>query len=190
MHEGEWSSRLGLPGQPSEAEELMVMRDIALARLTGGRIHFQHLSTAGSVGDGRGGEGGRHGRSPPRRRRTTSRSPTRAAPSYDATFKVHPPLRADGDRRRGPGRASRRDDRRDRHRPRPAPRRREGASLRRGASRACWASSTPWPWRSPSSASTWPTCWRVCRGARRAIAGVGEPPRRPARRGSRRRTCA
>ena len=49
MHEGEWSSRLGLPGQPSEAEELMVMRDIALARLTGARMHFLHLSTAGSV---------------------------------------------------------------------------------------------------------------------------------------------
>ena len=35
MHEGEWSSRLGLPGAPAEAEEVMVMRDIALARLTG-----------------------------------------------------------------------------------------------------------------------------------------------------------
>jgi len=49
MHEGEWSSRLGIPGQPAEAEELMVMRDIALARLTGAAIHFQHLSTAGSI---------------------------------------------------------------------------------------------------------------------------------------------
>ncbi len=49
MHEGEWSSRLGIAGQPSEAEELMVMRDIALARRTGCRIHFQHLSTARSV---------------------------------------------------------------------------------------------------------------------------------------------
>ena len=49
MHEGEWSSRLGIPGSPAEAEELMVMRDIALARLTGARVHFQHLSTAGSV---------------------------------------------------------------------------------------------------------------------------------------------
>src|SRR4051794_24522701 len=39
MHEGEWSSRLGLPGIPAEAEELMVMRDIAMARLTGGRVH-------------------------------------------------------------------------------------------------------------------------------------------------------
>jgi dihydroorotase len=49
MHEGAWSSRLGIPGQPAEAEELMVMRDIALARLTGGRVHFQHLSTRRSV---------------------------------------------------------------------------------------------------------------------------------------------
>jgi dihydroorotase len=49
MHEGAWSSRLGLPGQPAEAEELMVMRDIALARLTAGHVHFQHLSTRRSV---------------------------------------------------------------------------------------------------------------------------------------------
>ncbi len=49
MHEGAWSSRLGIPGQPAEAEELMVMRDIALVRLTGARMHFQHLSTAASV---------------------------------------------------------------------------------------------------------------------------------------------
>jgi dihydroorotase len=49
MHEGEWSARLGIAGQPAEAEELMVMRDIALARLTGCRIHFQHMSTARSV---------------------------------------------------------------------------------------------------------------------------------------------
>jgi len=49
MHEGEWSSRLGIPGIPAEAEELMVMRDIALCRLTGASVHFLHLSTAGSV---------------------------------------------------------------------------------------------------------------------------------------------
>jgi len=49
MHEGEWSARLGLPGQPAEAEELMVMRDIALARLYCHAAHFLHLSTAGSV---------------------------------------------------------------------------------------------------------------------------------------------
>jgi dihydroorotase len=49
MHEGAWSSRLGIPGQPSAAEELMVARDIALVRLTGSPVHFLHLSTAGSV---------------------------------------------------------------------------------------------------------------------------------------------
>jgi len=49
MHEGEWSSRLGVPGIPAEAEEMMVARDIALTRLTGGRMHFLHLSTARSA---------------------------------------------------------------------------------------------------------------------------------------------
>lgn len=49
MHEGAWSSRMGLPGTPAEAEEVMVARDIVLARLTGARVHFLHLSTAGSV---------------------------------------------------------------------------------------------------------------------------------------------
>ncbi|MDE3086252.1 MAG: dihydroorotase [Acidobacteriota bacterium] len=49
MHEGAWSSRLGVPGAPAESEELMVARDIALVRLTGGRVHFLHLSTARSL---------------------------------------------------------------------------------------------------------------------------------------------
>jgi dihydroorotase len=49
MHEGAWSSRLGLPGVPAAAEEAMVARDIALVRLTGARLHLLHLSTAGSV---------------------------------------------------------------------------------------------------------------------------------------------
>jgi len=49
MHEGECCSRLGLPGWPSIAEELMVHRDIELSRLTGARIHLLHLSTERSV---------------------------------------------------------------------------------------------------------------------------------------------
>jgi dihydroorotase len=49
MHEGAWSSRLGLPGMPSVAEEAMVARDLALVRLTGAPMHFLHLSTAGSI---------------------------------------------------------------------------------------------------------------------------------------------
>lgn len=49
MHEGVTSVRLGLPGIPSAAEEVMVARDIALAELTGGHLHVAHVSTAGSV---------------------------------------------------------------------------------------------------------------------------------------------
>ncbi|MHB1787512.1 MAG: dihydroorotase, partial [Acidimicrobiales bacterium] len=49
MNEGEWSSRLGIPGIPAEAETVMVARDIALARLTGGRLHLLHLSVGASV---------------------------------------------------------------------------------------------------------------------------------------------
>lgn len=92
MHEGACCSRLGLPGWPALAEELMVHRDIELARLTGARIHFLHLSTAKSVelvrrakGDG-------------------LPVTAEAAPhhftltddmleSFDPVFKVNPPLR-------------------------------------------------------------------------------------------------
>ncbi|HMD45025.1 MAG TPA: dihydroorotase [Acidimicrobiales bacterium] len=49
MHEGAWSSRLGIPGIPAAAEEAMVARDVALCRLTGAPVHFLHLSSAGSV---------------------------------------------------------------------------------------------------------------------------------------------
>jgi dihydroorotase len=49
MHEGACCSRLGLPGWPSLAEELMVFRDIELVRLTGVPMHFLHLSTVRSV---------------------------------------------------------------------------------------------------------------------------------------------
>lgn len=49
MHEGACCSRLGVPGWPSLAEELMVHRDIELCRLTGAPVHLLHLSTARSV---------------------------------------------------------------------------------------------------------------------------------------------
>src|SRR2546428_1846688 len=49
MHEGVVSARLGLPGMPAAAEEAAVARDIALAKMTGGRLHLTHLSTAGSI---------------------------------------------------------------------------------------------------------------------------------------------
>jgi dihydroorotase len=49
MHEGLVSLDLGLRGMPALAEELHVFRDIQLAKLTGGRVHILHVSTAGSV---------------------------------------------------------------------------------------------------------------------------------------------
>jgi len=96
MHEGEWSSRLGIPGQPAEAEELMVMRDIALARLTGAAIHFQHLSTAGSIAMVRAAKAGGlavTAEATPHHFTLTDAD----CASYDPVFKVNPPLRTAAD---------------------------------------------------------------------------------------------
>jgi dihydroorotase len=49
MNEGIVSARLGLKGIPSEAEEIMAIRDMLLARRTGGHVHLCHMSTRGSV---------------------------------------------------------------------------------------------------------------------------------------------
>lgn len=49
MHEGEASTRLGMKGIPSLAEEVMVTRDLQLLAYTGGRIHFSLLSTAAAI---------------------------------------------------------------------------------------------------------------------------------------------
>jgi dihydroorotase len=49
MNEGATALRLGLRGTPAAAEEVMIARDIALVRLTGGRLHVAHVSTAGAV---------------------------------------------------------------------------------------------------------------------------------------------
>jgi dihydroorotase len=92
MHEGEWSSRLGIPGIPSEAEELMVMRDIALARLTGARVHFQHLSTDGAIAMVRAAKGGGlavTAEAAPHHFTLTDE----CCATYDPIFKVNPPLR-------------------------------------------------------------------------------------------------
>ena len=96
MHEGSWSSRLGIPGIPAAAEEAMVARDIALARLTGAPVHFLHMSTAGSVDLIR------------RAKEEGLPVTAEAAPhhillthalvqGYDPVFKVNPPLRTDED---------------------------------------------------------------------------------------------
>lgn len=92
MHEGEWSSRLGIAGIPAEAEEVMLARDLALVRLTGSPMHFLHLSTARSVGLVR--EAKREGLPV-----TAEVSPHHLTltdaelASFDPVFKVNPPLR-------------------------------------------------------------------------------------------------
>jgi dihydroorotase len=97
MHEGERSAALGLRGIPAEAEELMAARDIALARLTGCRLHLLHISTAGTVELVR------------RAKSEGVRITAEATPhhftlddseleTYDPHFKVNPPLRSGSDR--------------------------------------------------------------------------------------------
>jgi dihydroorotase len=49
MHEGRWSLILGLRGMPAAAEEIDAVRDCALARLTGARVHLAHVSTRGAL---------------------------------------------------------------------------------------------------------------------------------------------
>ncbi|MDQ3662876.1 MAG: dihydroorotase [Actinomycetota bacterium] len=97
MHEGERSMALGLRGTPAEAEELMAARDIALAKLTGCRLHLLHISTAGTV-------------ELVRRAKEQSVAVTAEATphhftltdaaleGYDPNAKVNPPLRTEEDR--------------------------------------------------------------------------------------------
>jgi dihydroorotase len=96
MHEGAWSSRLGVPGQPREAEEVMVMRDIALARMTGGRVHFQHLSTRRSVELVAAAKAEGLAVTCEATPHHLSLTDERCA-GYDPVFKVNPPLRTDDD---------------------------------------------------------------------------------------------
>lgn len=49
MHEGYWSTFLGLPGWPAMGEEMIVVRNILLAETTGTPIHCQHISSGGSI---------------------------------------------------------------------------------------------------------------------------------------------
>jgi dihydroorotase len=97
MHEGYHSYTLGLAAQPAEAEEIIVFRDISLARLTGGRLHLQHLSAAGSV------ELVRQAKAAGLRV-TAEVTPHHLSftdedlTTYDTNFKVNPPLRIAEDR--------------------------------------------------------------------------------------------
>ncbi|MEW4567428.1 dihydroorotase [Tautonia sp. JC769] len=96
MNGGFQSMRLGIPGMPPEAEDIMVARDIRLAEVTGGRLHIQHISTARAVDCVR--EGKRRGV-----RVTAEACPhhftltdDRLA-SFDSHFKMNPPLRTKAD---------------------------------------------------------------------------------------------
>jgi dihydroorotase len=95
MHEGAAATRLGLKGIPSAAEEVMIVRDLALLELTGGRLHVAHLSTAGGVRAIR--EAKRRGL-----RVTAEVTPHHlaltdedvGASEYSTDFKMNPPLRS------------------------------------------------------------------------------------------------
>lgn len=95
-HEGEISGRLGLPGWPGVAEEVIVARDVMLARHTGSRVHVAHASTAGTVevlrwakslGIAVTAEATPH----------HLMLPTDLVESYDPVYKVNPPLRPSED---------------------------------------------------------------------------------------------
>ncbi len=97
MNEGKWSVLLGMNGLPATAEELIVARDILLAKQVGWKMHLQHLSTAGSVDMVR------------RARKDGLMVTGEATPHhltltedyvkrYDTNFKMNPPLRSEADR--------------------------------------------------------------------------------------------
>ena len=93
MHEGYYSTLLGLQGMPAAAEEIMVGRDVALAEMTGGRVHLMCLSTSGSVERGRRAkERGIHvtAEVTPHHLALTDETLT----SFDSNLKVDPPLRS------------------------------------------------------------------------------------------------
>jgi len=96
MNAGVTATRLGLPGIPSIAEDVMVQRDLMVARVTGSRYHVAHVSTAGSVELIR--EAKRRGIAV-----TTEVCPhhllltEECAETYDTNYKVNPPLRTRAD---------------------------------------------------------------------------------------------
>ena len=97
MHEGVVSTTLGLRGIPSESETVMIARDLALAELTGGWVHFAHVSSARSVEMIR--QAKRRGV-----RVTCEVTPhhlaltEQAVAEFNADAKMNPPLRTEQDR--------------------------------------------------------------------------------------------
>jgi len=96
MHEGEWSAKLGIPGRPAAAEITIVARDLELARITGGRYHVLHMSTAGATDLVRAAKAAGV-------RVTAEASPQHftltdaECATFDPVFKMNPPLRSDAD---------------------------------------------------------------------------------------------
>ncbi|MCR4296466.1 MAG: dihydroorotase [Elusimicrobia bacterium] len=97
VHEGPAALRKGLKGAPGAAETVQVLRDIALAELTGARLHIAHVSTAASVAAIRTAK--KNGI-----RISAEAAPHHFAlndkdlPGYDADWKMNPPLRGAEDR--------------------------------------------------------------------------------------------
>jgi dihydroorotase len=92
MHEGEWSSRLGIPGRPAEAETMIVARDLVLAERAGARYHVLHLSTAGAadlVRDAKARGVRVSAEASPQHFTLTDE----ACATFDPVFKMNPPLR-------------------------------------------------------------------------------------------------
>lgn len=96
MHEGHVSMALGLKGMPAAAEEVMIGRDLALAEVTGGRLHVMHVSTAHGV------ELIRQGKA--RGVRVTAEAcphhftlTDESLRGFDSNFKMSPPLRTAAD---------------------------------------------------------------------------------------------
>jgi dihydroorotase len=88
--------RLGLRGMPAAAEEVMIHRDIELAKLTGARLHLLHVSTGGSVELIR--------RAKENGIRVTAETcpqycflTDRSLRSFDSNYKLNPPLRTEAD---------------------------------------------------------------------------------------------
>ena len=98
MHEGYWSTVLGLTGVPAASEGIAVARDVRLAELTGARLHIAHVSTREAVEILRAAKA----RGVPV---TAETAPHYVALTdetireYDSVFRVNPPLRGEEDRR-------------------------------------------------------------------------------------------
>ncbi|MEI6351280.1 MAG: dihydroorotase [Verrucomicrobiota bacterium] len=96
MHEGYWSTALGLPGWPALGEEIIVQRNAQLAELSGTQIHCQHLSAAGSVRilrDARARGVPITGEICPHHIALTDES----IRAFDTNYKMNPPLRTERD---------------------------------------------------------------------------------------------